>query len=405
MNSANPNQNATEQPAVPLVVPARQLSPDEVKAALPKFMRELVIRNIPKADAVTKIKAEAAAHNYQLSDSRAEAYYNAAIEPWRECFPTYEDIHSVNEPEFIIKGILNQGEILANGALPKHGKTWIQLSMAKAMLRGEPWLGEFETKRSERVVYLIPECGIHQIKRRLVLMRMMEFVQEGRLFIQPRPAPGSDWSFDGLTDTKLLKACEGADVFLDTAVRFIKGDESVESIKKFSNECLDISCVARGLVAAHHSTKAFEQATQITMQAVLRGSSDFGAMISTCIGIRQLDQETNLLHVEVCASRDDDGCIAPFHVQGRPYINETGDLKLVLKDAGDLGEHMAKQKGRPAKCSPEQLEEIQKLRAQGCSIREIAERVGISKSTIFGWLGVSGKCPETFSDSGTTGRI
>lgn len=299
---------------------------------------------------------------------------------WRELFPTYDELNETPEPELVIEKFVNTGEITVVGALPKHSKTWVMLSMSKAILSGEKWLGRFNTKKAERVLYLIPEAGMQQVKRRLVLMRLMGYVKEQRLLVAPRRPR---LTLKDLTDPRILKASEGADVFLDTAVRFIKGDETVENIKLFADECLNIAAVARSVVIAHHSPKAFELTDRITLENVLRGSGDFGAMVSNCIGIRQLDRERNLIHVELCAGRDDDGDVKPFHLEGRPHINNTGDLKPVLWDAGPLSEHVGKARtGRPPKVGSDLASRIPKYKALGLTHEQIAEIEGVDPKTI-----------------------
>jgi hypothetical protein len=168
-------------------------------------------------------------------------------------------------------------------------------------------------------------------------------------------------------------------------VRFIDGDESVESIKKFSDECLNIASVARCVVAAHHSTKEFEKEKRITMQNVLRGSGDFGAMVSTCLGIRQLDEERNLLHVEICGSRDQDEYVPPFQIEGRPHINKTGDFKLVTDDAEPLEHYLKGNGGRPKAISPEIESRLIELQGEGLSNRQMAKELGVSEASIRRW--------------------
>jgi Bifunctional DNA primase/polymerase, N-terminal/AAA domain/Primase C terminal 1 (PriCT-1) len=300
---------------------------------------------------------------------------------WRDLFPGATEWEKTEEPAPVLKGIASEGETTAIGALAKNSKTWLMLSIAKALLSGEPWLGKFPVSKSKRVVYLVPEAGMAQMKRRLVLMNLMEYVREGHLYVAPR-RPGM--ILNNVTDTRILKAAEGADVFLDTAVRFVKGDETVENVKVFGEEVLSLATVARTVWFAHHSAKGLEKENYLSLENVLRGSGDFGAFVSNCLGMRQLDKETNLVHVELCAGRDDDGSLKPFHIQGRPYISERADFKLALWEAGPLSNYL--KKGRPSGCTEEQLDKIKGYLAQDKTHKEIAELMGVSTKTIQRWL-------------------
>ena len=78
------------------------------------------------------------------------------------------------------------------------------------------------------------------------------------------------------------------------------------------------------------------------LENVLRGSGDIGAMLATAWGIKQLDQERNIIHVENVKSRDFQPC-GPFQISGRPSIDERGDFAL-FKGPGECNPLAAEQK-------------------------------------------------------------
>jgi hypothetical protein len=80
-----------------------------------------------------------------------------------------------------------------------------------------------------------------------------------------------------------LKAVEGADLFLDTAVRFKEGTENdVQSARSFANTIFGlVSAVARTIAGAHHPPKAFSDQEFMRLENVLRGSDDFSVEAST----------------------------------------------------------------------------------------------------------------------------
>jgi hypothetical protein len=313
---------------------------------------------------------------------------------WPSLFPTYQQFAEATLAGWVVDRWARRGDITMIGGLPKDGKTWILLAIVRAMLTGEPLFGHFNVERSDRVVYLIPEAGIAAIKRRLEKMKLLEFVKEGRLFVMPR----SIAMVRKLDDPRIREAAKGADVFLDTAIRFIEGDEnkSVE-VKIFSENCLDLATVARTVWAAHHAPKSFAEAKMMSLENMLRGSGDLAAMISNAFGIAKVDKETTEIHIESLGQRDDDEYLAPFRVQGRPHIDDTGNFKLTAKpgEAGAYSEHKRSMSsiGKSDPQKAEKLNFILKLQTEGITKLEalaaaVNEQFGSdhNKSTMSKWI-------------------
>ena len=64
------------------------------------------------------------------------------------------------------------------GALPKHGKSYLFLSIMKALLSGKPWLDHFEVVKAKRVVYLVPEVGLRGVMKRLRKLGMVDYLYD-----------------------------------------------------------------------------------------------------------------------------------------------------------------------------------------------------------------------------------
>ena|ERR1700746_1346098 len=163
---------------------------------------------------------------------------------------------------------------------------------------------------SDRVLYLIPESGLGPFVHRLKLFGLTEHVKSGRLFYRTMTAIEQRAS---LVDPRLLKAAEGADVFLDTAIRFMEGDEnSASDSRAFANTLFKLQGVGtRTITGAHHSPKGFDGREQMTLENTLRGSGDIGAMLCTCWALKQVDFATNLILMKNVKPRDFEAC-APF---------------------------------------------------------------------------------------------
>lgn len=309
-----------------------------------------------KHDQYPRMTAQKACAEFLVKPGHSRRLSEVIVDPssWRELYATYQALMEAKDAEWVVDRWARNGDITLIGALPKDGKTWVMLAIARAMLTGEKLFGHFPVKKSERVVYLIPEAGIAAIKRRLVKMRLMEFVKEGRLYVMPR----SISMVRKLNEPRIRESAKGADVFIDTAIRFIEGDENkAVDVKIFSENCLDLATLARTVWAAHHAPKSFAEAKTMSLENMLRGSGDLAAMLSNAFGIAKVNRETTELHIESLGQRDDDEYLAPFRIQGRPHIDETGEFKLVSEpgQAGTYSEIKGSKKGgRPP--DPEKAE-------------------------------------------------
>jgi len=208
-------------------------------------------------------------------------WYESEDHEWRGIFHSYEEFENAPPLKFAIHGWLQAEGITMYGALPGHGKTLLALSTVKALLTGEPLFGHkyFAVERSKRVLYLCPEAGLGPLTYRLKLFRLGSFVKSGELLYRTLGAKESVQ----ITDKRILKAAEGADVFLDTAVRFMDGEENSASDQRIFAQNLFslLSAGARSVVGLHHAPKSFAEASYMTLENCLRGTSELGAMLST----------------------------------------------------------------------------------------------------------------------------
>ena len=288
---------------------------------------------------------------------------------------------------WVVEGIAHEEEITVVGGLPKDFKTWFLLSVVKSLLTGEALFGYFKVARlAERVLYFIPEASRRSFLHRLTIMKLDQFIGS-TLFVRTLskgPAPTLD-------DPAVMESAKGADVFLDTVSRFATGDENAaQDVKNFSAQLFGmLETGARSVWAAHHSPKAFGEASKMTLENMLRGSGDIGAMLSNAYGLRKLDEDTGLVHVECLAGRDLPELVKPFQLRARPHLNDHGSLWMSKKpgEAGVLGDYVGKKNGRPE--DPKKKEKLQMvldLHRQGSSLRDIVKATGVSKSTVADWI-------------------
>lgn len=304
---------------------------------------------------------------------------------WQTLFHTYEDLRDAPPVKFAIEGFLQEEGITILGALPAQGKTLVALAMCKSLLEGTPLFGHFNVSvPAERVVYLIPESGKSPFAHRLRAFRLMKHIESKRMFCRTFSMPG----IIPLDDPLLREACKGADVFLDTAIRFLPGDESSSSDQRvFAQTLFDLLAAgARTVTGLHHSAKSSEASQFMTLENILRGSGELGAMLCSCWGLRMCDVSKTKLWIQNVKARDYMPC-DPFVVEGRPSIDLGGHFKLTHEPglAGDLSEHLPRRGnvgGRPRGTDDQQLTQILALHAQRVGVREIGRRLSVPPSTV-----------------------
>ena len=302
---------------------------------------------------------------------------------WRALFHSYDDVLNAPPARFAIGGFLQEEGITFIGALAGHGKTLTMLAMVRALLEGGKLFNYFPViSKAQRVIYLIPEASLGAFSSRLRIFHLQEHIQAGRLFVRTLSAQGQM----SLTDSRLLEAAKGADIFLDTAIRFMTGDENNAAEQKIFAESLFAlqQAGARTITGAHHSPKSFGKDNFMTLENVLRGSGDIGAMLATCWGLSQIDANSTRIFVQNVKARDFCPC-EPFIIQGRPSIDERGyfDLTEPPGFAGTLENHK-KGGGRPEMTNRDsKAAQAQRMKDEGLSYQEIADALHISKGSVF----------------------
>jgi hypothetical protein len=263
---------------------------------------------------------------------------------WRDAFHTGSELGSTPGKVFI-KGILEEG-ITYFGALSGTGKTWIGLSIAHALLSGQPLFGVYPVLNKANVLYLVPEMGGNKFRERLVKMRIS---MDGGFFCQTIKDGACD-----LEDPLLLQAVKDIQgiVILDTAIRFQHGDEqsSTEQAQGLgANMFKLIAAGAPAVICMHHRSKDRKDQGP-TLENTLRGTGDFGAQADSvwCVehsrkrltpskwdeDFEEESKQVTRLTLTCVKPRDMEPA-DPFTIQGRPYINERGDFVVLESNGGD----------------------------------------------------------------------
>ena len=209
-----------------------------------------------------------------------------------EPMDAWSRFHSFNEMDktppltWLIDGFLPFESITGLAAAVAQRKSIIALNIAHALVTGEPLFGHFKVHQMpDRVLYLCPEMGIRSFTRRLREIGLVEHVGK-RLFCQTM---SSDYLFT--MDSLPPEVLRGSFVILDTAIRYIEGDESnSEHMRKFGAKVMRLKADgAVGSLILYHSSKGAKETLELTLENSLRGSSELGAFITNCWATRLQD--------------------------------------------------------------------------------------------------------------------
>ena len=161
----------------------------------------------------------------------------------------------------------------------------IALNVVHALLTGEKLFDHFEiVKKPERVLYLCPEVSLGPFTDRLKKIGLLDYVGE-TLFYRTLSAEGHL----GLNAPELRPALPGSVVILDTAIRFLEGDENASAdVRAFADSIFALlRDGAEAVVMLHHSPK--DMGDVMTLENAMRGSGDMGAFLCSCWGTHLQD--------------------------------------------------------------------------------------------------------------------
>lgn len=228
---------------------------------------------------------------------------------------------------FAIRDFLQTDAATLIAGLVGSYKTFAALSISKALLDStitHLWDMFPVVHKSERVIYLIPESARGPFKTRLEMMGLMPYIHSRKLLVRTlNKGPVLQ-----LQDPRFLAGVAGADIVLDTGIRFMSGaeNEAGDAARGLSTDILAmIAARARSVIVLLHSPKSFESANYMNLENMVRGSSELGAPFATGWGIRQLPGD--IAHIENLKARDFNAC-GPFQLLARPSISETGDFQM-----------------------------------------------------------------------------
>lgn len=200
---------------------------------------------------------------------------------------------SVPPPEYnwLVKGLICQGDTTLIVGEPNVGKSWISLSLAVAMADGHTsWLGH-EVNNHGKVLYIDEENPHDVVYHRLHQLGASGF---DNLRYLHRQGVRLDRNFDKLLDEAI--AFEPKMIVLDSLTRFHTKDENnAGEMAALFNDSINVLCRETGaaVIILHHTNKSESTSSYVRT----RGSSDIGAAIDCGIEARKTGANSfNLVH-------------------------------------------------------------------------------------------------------------
>ncbi len=243
---------------------------------------------------------------------------------------------------FVVDRFVPEEGITGIGGQSGHGKTYIMLSMAKAISTGERLWGILDVKQHP-VIYMLAEGGDRALNERLDELK----IEVSEDFLVRTMSMGPTLALD---DPDLMEAVFGRVVFLDTLPRWLAGRDENKSTEMAELFQLGLDMISKGkavaVVMAQHSIKPGAKTPfSMTQESVFRGSGDIVANLAAAHGVFQLDNQARdqtLIHLECVKPRDFEPLL-PFQLEGKPWIDATGDFRCV-KEPGSCGWFKAERK-------------------------------------------------------------
>jgi hypothetical protein len=252
---------------------------------------------------------------------------------WRTLFHTKDEVLNCPPPTFLIENFLAKQAICAIAAPVAQRKSLIALNMARSLCTGEPLFGFLPVlNRPSRVLYLCPEMGLISFAERVRRMDLSEYAGES-LFIRSMNMGNlnlADIPDEALRDSVLI---------VDTAIRFMKGDENSSADMQAFSETLFSVQRRQGqdgaIVILYHSPKATKDASELTLENCMRGSGELGAAITDAHGTRLQEPENaykSASFIRHIKQRDYQG-LDDFEVSGdidTGVLTKSGEGRAVL---------------------------------------------------------------------------
>lgn len=265
---------------------------------------------------------------------------------WWKTFSGFDELED-GGLKMYIENFLPEG-IAIISSLPKEGKTWLALSIVKALTTGQPLFGKsgFEVTEQVPVVYLAAEASDRAFKHRA---RKFGITNDKTKFLCRTLTKG----MIGLQNPDLEAAVRALKpvVILDVLSCFNQSDDEDDAVQNQKLRSMIGSLRTQGapvVIVLHHATKNFKD--KPTKENAVRGSGDILAMVDVVwalmiddrlfqSGVKEVDvigwgRDFEAAPMRLALTRKSTGRDLSIFGPGiASIIDETGDLGWVDKEA------------------------------------------------------------------------
>jgi hypothetical protein len=304
---------------------------------------------------------------------------------WEEAFPRVGDCE-LPKPEVIVDELLLKGCIHVWAGMFESYKTMATIELCAAILDNRPAFDHFTVRKQYPIVYLCPDMSPELFQEYVRPFGLME----NKDFRWQKPTSEVFYSIDSPV---LQRAVEGRILVLDTMLDYAQIQKAFESgewiafFKKLRGLINVNGCAA--IVMLVHPTKTGARSNTIDPSEYLKDSVTFGGKIDVGLASSKLDK-TSQVFVQRIKGRgfkkqQFSFTIAYLDDDGNSHLDH-GRFPVYLKpgEAGRKEDHVQKDKGgaRPNPKEKELAEQIKLYRQEDASWPTIAEKVGLSESTV-----------------------
>ncbi len=211
----------------------------------------------------------------QIAEERKQTWHN---ESWWNGYRGVDELEGNGTIKMYIENFLPEGITIICG-LPKEGKSFLALSIAKALTSGNPLFGrpKFSVPEITPVLYLAAESGDAALKLRC---EKMGITKDKTRFLARTLSQGPMFGLDDENIQNAVKAMKPV-VILETLIRFNDGtdeDSSTQNRKLAEAIFRLIGWGAKVVIGIHHSRKDLNKANP-SKESAVRGSGDGLAMV------------------------------------------------------------------------------------------------------------------------------
>jgi AAA domain len=267
----------------------------------------------------------------------------AASIDWRKDTYSITELPDTKE-KWLLEHLIPEKALTIIAAPSYTGKTHIAIEMGLAMATGTALLDHFKgPAQPVPVIYHVPELHASLFRSFVGRLSADERLKGQEEMFLIRPLEFDLWQLDS---PQMIDSSRGRYVFLDTVGYFNDADDSASytqaiTFAKKINTLIREGCL--GVCALYHPPKYSknkkETGNVMTLENQILGSAGYGGVLRSCLGMRNLHEDSNKgLWVYVQGLKNP-GLEGPFQIEGMPLrlVKKPGEslyLSELLKDNG-----------------------------------------------------------------------